>query len=64
MQTILSDKRESRKELAALPFAQKLALLEKLRDRSLLIASSSLRQQQQHARKTVSFFEWSVVRGQ
>ena len=53
MQTILSGKRESRQKLAALPFAQKLALLEKLRDRSLLIASSSLRQQR-HARRTVA----------
>ena len=40
MQKILSGKRESRRQLAALPFAQKLILLEKLRDRSLLIASS------------------------
>ena len=40
---ILAAKRESRKQLAALPFAQKLVLVEKMRDRSLLIAASSLR---------------------
>jgi hypothetical protein len=51
MQRILSGKRESRKQLAALPFAQKLILLEKLRDRSLLIASSSLRQQRPDTRR-------------
>lgn len=49
MQKILSGKHESRKQLAALPFAQKLLLLEKLRDRSLLIAASPLRQQRQRA---------------
>jgi len=43
---ILAGKRESRKRLAALPFAKKLLLLEKLRDRSLLIASSPLRRRQ------------------
>jgi len=43
MQRIQSGKRETRKQLAALPLAQKLVLLEKLRDRSLLIASSTLR---------------------
>jgi len=36
-------KRESRKQPAALPFAQKLALVEKLGDRSRLIAASSWR---------------------
>ena len=45
MEKILAGKRESRKHLAGLPFAQKLALVEKMRDRSLLIASSSLRRQ-------------------
>lgn len=43
MQKILESKRAARKENAALPFARKLELLEKLRQRSLLIASSSLR---------------------
>jgi hypothetical protein len=50
-QKILSGKRESRRQLAALPFAQKLILLEKLRDRSLLVASSSLRQKWQAAHR-------------
>lgn len=44
MRNILESKRLARRRLAALPFAQKLVLLEKLRDRSLLIAASSLRQ--------------------
>ena len=44
IEKILSDKRETRRQLAGLPFAQKLELLEKLRDRSKLIAASSLRQ--------------------
>jgi hypothetical protein len=38
MEKILTAKRESRKQLAALPFARKLDLVEKMRDRSLLIA--------------------------
>ncbi|HEY3763226.1 MAG TPA: hypothetical protein VGN23_15880 [Verrucomicrobiae bacterium] len=42
MNKILADKRERRKQLAALPFAEKLALVEKMRDRDRLIASSSL----------------------
>ena len=46
MQKILESKRAARKELAMLPFARKLELLEKLRDRSLLIASSPLRRRQ------------------
>lgn len=46
MQKVLESKRAARKELAALPFARKIELLEKLRDRSLLIASSPLRQRQ------------------
>lgn len=33
-------KPETRKRLAKLPFSEKLKLLEKLRDRSLLIAAS------------------------
>jgi hypothetical protein len=45
MDKILAGKRASRKQLAALPFARKLELVEKMRDRSLLIASSPLRRQ-------------------
>lgn len=43
MRQILESKRQKRKELAALPFSEKIAIVEKLRDRSLLIASSPLR---------------------
>ena len=48
MRKVLESKRETRKRLAALPFAQKLLLLEKLRDRSLLLAANPLRRP--HAR--------------
>ncbi len=44
LEKIRAGKRESRKQLASLPIAQKLALWEKLRDRSRVIAASSLRQ--------------------
>jgi len=47
MRRVLESKRETRKRLAALSFSEKL-ILEKLRDRSLLIASSPLRRQQLH----------------
>ena len=43
MSKVLESKRENRKKLAALPFSAKIELLEKLRDRSLLISSSHLR---------------------
>lgn len=43
MRRILESKQAARKEAAALPFARKLELLERLRNRSLLIASSPLR---------------------
>jgi hypothetical protein len=46
---VLQSKRETRKRLAQLPFAEKLVLLEKLRDRSLLIGASPLRRQRQNA---------------
>ncbi len=49
MRKVLESKRETRKRLAQLPFAEKLVLLEKLRDRSLLIAASSLRRQHEPA---------------
>ncbi len=51
MEKILADKRKTRKRLAALPFEQKLTLLEKMRDRSLLIASTSLRTRQKSSIK-------------
>jgi hypothetical protein len=37
------DKREWRKQMAALSFSEKIRILEKLRDRSLAIAASGLR---------------------
>jgi hypothetical protein len=43
MRRILESKREARKRLAALPFSEKVRLLEQLRDRSLAIAASPLR---------------------
>lgn len=43
---VLESKRQARKQLAALPFSEKIKLLEKLRDRSLAIAASPLRQRQ------------------
>ena len=44
MRRILESKVAMRSKLAALPFADKVKLLEELRDRSLLIASSPLKQ--------------------
>lgn len=40
MTRILESKRAMRTRLAALPFAEKIRLLEKLRDRSLSIAAA------------------------
>jgi hypothetical protein len=40
MEKILADKAAERKRLVALPYEEKLALLEKMRDRSLLIKKS------------------------
>jgi len=48
MRKVLESKRATRQRLAALPFSEKLKLLEKLRDRSLAIARSPLRRQQHH----------------
>jgi hypothetical protein len=45
MRKILESKQALRKRQAALPLAEKLALLEKLRQRSLAIAASTLRRQ-------------------
>lgn len=38
MRRILESKRQKRQQLAALPFSEKLKILEKLRDRGLAIA--------------------------
>ena len=43
MRKILESKREMRQRLAALPFADKVKILEQLRDRSLAIAASGLK---------------------
>jgi hypothetical protein len=43
MRQILESKRAMRRDLATRPFSEKIALLEKLRDRSLAIAASSVR---------------------
>ena len=48
MRKVLESKRQTRQRLAHLSFSEKLVLLEKLRDRSLLIANSSLRQHHRH----------------
>lgn len=44
MLRILESKRQMRKQLAALSFSEKIAIVERLRERSLLIAASPLRQ--------------------
>lgn len=49
MRKVLESKRQARQRLARLSFAEKLVLLEKLRDRSRLIAGSSLRTQSRPA---------------
>ena len=43
MKRILADKLKTRKSLAALPIEQKLTLMERMRDRSLLLASNPLK---------------------
>lgn len=45
MRQILESKRRFRRQLAERPFSEKLAILEKLRDRNLAIAASTLRAQ-------------------
>jgi hypothetical protein len=43
MDKMLAGKRKAREALAALPFEEKLVLIEKMRDRSLLLAANPLR---------------------
>ncbi len=43
MRKISESKREMRQRLASLPFAEKVKLLEQLRDRSVTIAASGLK---------------------
>jgi hypothetical protein len=45
MRKILESKRATRNRLATLPFSEKVKILEKLRDRSIAIASSPLKKQ-------------------
>lgn len=45
MRAILESKRAMQRQLQALPFSEKIALLEQLRDRNLAIADSPLRRQ-------------------
>jgi hypothetical protein len=47
MRKILESKRAMRRQLAARPFSEKIKLLEQLRDRSLAIAISPLKQRSQ-----------------
>jgi hypothetical protein len=42
MEKILADKINERKRLASLPFEEKLTLMEKMRERSLLIRRSAV----------------------
>jgi hypothetical protein len=46
MRKVLESKREMRKHLAELSFSEKLKILEELRNRSLAVAASPLRQEQ------------------
>ena len=50
MRKVLESKRAMRQRLATLSFSEKLRILEELRNRSLAIAASPLRQQQTHKR--------------
>ena len=52
MRKILKSKSNMRKQLAAMPFARKVKLLEQLRDRELAIATSPLKQQKSHRVKS------------
>ncbi len=49
IRTILESKRAERRKLANLPIDEKIALLEKLRDRALAIADSPLRRSSERA---------------
>lgn len=49
MNAILASKRKERSRLAALPYSEKLVLLEKMRDRAVAIAKSPLSRNYGHA---------------
>ena len=48
MRKILESKRAARRRLAALPFSEKVKMLEQLRDRARVIAASPLKHQLPH----------------
>lgn len=48
MRRVVESKRTERERLRALPFSEKIKILEKLRQRSLAIADSPLRRQHDH----------------
>jgi hypothetical protein len=48
MRRVLESKRQMRKQTATLPFSEKIKILEKLRARSLAIASNPLRRRSLH----------------
>lgn len=48
MRQVLESKRQMRQRLATLPFAEKVKLLEQLRDRSRAIAANPLRRPSAH----------------
>ncbi|HXH49969.1 MAG TPA: hypothetical protein VNM47_11555 [Terriglobia bacterium] len=48
MRKLLESKRAARRQLQALSFSEKVRILEKLRDRSLVIARAPLRTGQHH----------------
>lgn len=49
---ILRDKAQGRRDLAALPFTEKIAILERLRERREAIAASPLGSRQRAAKET------------
>ena len=53
MDKILAAKARTRKELASLPFDQKLDLMEKMRERNAMLAKNPLRRQPQAAKPAV-----------
>jgi hypothetical protein len=56
MRKILQDKRQGRADQAARPFAEKIAVLEKMRERHALIANSPLCQRApSHPAKPAAF---------
>ncbi len=54
LKQILEQKRAARERLAALPFARKLEIVEKMRHRSQIIAASPLRRSSASTRNPLS----------